>query len=171
MKGFSISKKQLILAVLLFLCGNSNKLFAQPDYKKNPEWIKMINDPNANYFEAIKAYETYWKYHEKPNGEEEEMQKSNSSTEKMTDKEKKDSEELQREKEEERQKDMNKKYSQKDMKMLEEKQEMIYQCKRFDDWIREVKPFVQEDGRILSEEERMDIYKRQIEEQHRQDKK
>ena len=34
------------------------------------------------------------------------------------------------------------------------RQEMIWQCKRFEEWQRDVKPFVQNDGRILTPSER-----------------
>lgn len=33
---------------------------SQKDYKNNPEWIKMMNDPNANYFETVKAFRTFF---------------------------------------------------------------------------------------------------------------
>jgi hypothetical protein len=33
----------------------------------------MMDDTTVNYYEAIKAYNEYWKNHVKPAGEEEEM--------------------------------------------------------------------------------------------------
>jgi hypothetical protein len=170
----TISHWRLLLATVIFMGITFQKSLAQTtDYKNNPEWIKMIDNPNANYYEAIKAYETYWNYHEKPKGEEEEMEMNagNSPTEKMTDKEKKEREEFLLEKERQREKDANHTFTEKEMKALAEKQEMTYQCKRFENWILEVKPFVQNDGRILSQEERLKIYNDQIEEQRKQNNK
>ena len=31
------------------------------NYSKNPEWIQMMDNPNVNYYEAVKAYNEYWK--------------------------------------------------------------------------------------------------------------
>ncbi len=169
----SISLVRLLPAAVIFLFLSSVSSAQNVDYKNNPEWIKMIDNPNANYYEAIKAYDTYWQYHEKPNNEEEEMERNaaNAPSEKMTEKQKEERDEFLREREEELKKDQDKKLSEKEMKELAWKQEMTYQCKRFENWIREVKPFVQNDGSILSQEERMKIYNDQIEEQRRQDKK
>jgi hypothetical protein len=41
---------------------------------------------------------------------------------------------------------------------------MKYECKRFDNWKREVKKFVQEDGHILSYDQKLEIWNRQQEE-------
>lgn len=124
----------------------------------------MMNDPNTNFYEAVKAYETYWQYHVKPNPESEEMeQAAQPSSEKMTDKEKKKLESENRDRERERKAESKKKLSEQDLLKLEEIREMTYQCKRFEDWMREVKPFVQNDGRILTAEERMEIYNKQKE--------
>jgi adenylate kinase family enzyme len=38
-------------------------------YAKEPVWINMIDDTLSNYFEVEKAFDTYWKYHEKPETE------------------------------------------------------------------------------------------------------
>jgi hypothetical protein len=170
----AITRTISLFAIVIFFSFSKVNVQAQSaDYKNSPEWIKMIDDPNANYFEAIKAYETYWKYHEKPKNEEEEMEEmaQMNYSEKMTEEEKEKIEKAHREKEEEMKHDQNKTLTEAEMKALAEKQEMTYQCKRFENWIHEVKPFVQEDGRILSQEERMKIYNQQIEEQRKQNKK
>ena len=31
-----------------------------PIYKTQPLWIDMMNDPNANYYEACKAFYSFW---------------------------------------------------------------------------------------------------------------
>ena len=40
-----------------------------PNYSKHPYWIDMIKDPNVNYFEAVKAYDEFWKDRKKPEQE------------------------------------------------------------------------------------------------------
>jgi hypothetical protein len=29
-------------------------------YKSSPVWIKMMNDPNTNYYEAVKSFNLFW---------------------------------------------------------------------------------------------------------------
>ncbi|UKJ07483.1 hypothetical protein [Solitalea lacus] len=41
-------------------------------YRKEPKWIDMMNDPNANYFETIKAFEAFWAGRKLPEEEGEE---------------------------------------------------------------------------------------------------
>ena len=119
---------------------------AEIDYATNPVWIKMIDDPKTNYYEAIKAFDTYWNGKLKPMLEEEEEGISGG----------KESREQKREHEA---------YEKKLKAMTPtEKNEfdlMVYQCKRFENWKREILPYVQEDGRILTIEERIQIYNRQ----------
>ena len=31
-----------------------------------PQWIKMMNDSNVNYYLAVQAFNTYWEHREKP---------------------------------------------------------------------------------------------------------
>ena len=126
---------------------------SKPDYSKEPSWIKMMDDKNVNYYEALNAYETYWKSHKKLPGEEEEMSHG-----------KRDFKEMQKESEREQKKDQKKKFTEEDLKKANDEQEMKYQVKRFEQWMREVKPFVQEDGRILSDDERINLWKKQQEE-------
>lgn len=33
---------------------------------ETPQWIKMMEDPNVNYHEAVKNFDNYWKDKEKP---------------------------------------------------------------------------------------------------------
>jgi hypothetical protein len=55
---------------LLFLCFFQN-MEAQKFANETPEWIKMMNDPNVNYFDAVSNFNKYWKNKEKPVEEEE----------------------------------------------------------------------------------------------------
>jgi hypothetical protein len=36
----------------------------------------MMNDSNVNYFEAVKAFDSYWKVHERPQPEDERFEKA-----------------------------------------------------------------------------------------------
>ena len=49
-------------------------------------------------------------------------------------------------------------------KILVEKEKMAYHIKRFKNWKKEVRPYVQENGHILTQEERTAIWMRQQEE-------
>ena len=124
-----------------------------------PVWIKMMDDPNVNYYVAVQAYTDYWKQHVKPSGEEEEGAEGGMNFK-----------ERERELKKEIKKDKDKKLSEADLKKQNEKVVLKYQVKRFEQWTREVKPFVQENGRILSSQERMEIWNRQQEEIKKQQK-
>ncbi len=158
-KGFLFRELLAIMIIMiLFSILFIPKAMSQTiDYTKDPVWIKMIDDPAVNYYEALKAYSEYWKYHVKPAGEEEEMAEGE-----------KDSKEREREVRREVRKDKKKVFTEEDRKKQNENVVMKYQVKRFEQWAREMKPFVQEDGRILSDKERMEIWNRQQEEINKQ---
>lgn len=161
---FQQSFKCLLLPVALFILFLSNvhaqdKSIQSKDYSTEPVWIKMMDDQNVNYFEARKAFDEYWKHHVKPAGEEEEMSEGQ-----------KDSREIEKEKRKNIAKDKKKKVSEEDLKKMNENIVMKYQVKRFEQWTREVKPYVQDDGRILNDLERMEIWKKQQEEMKKQQK-
>jgi len=162
-----MQKLKLISFLIIGSVFWSYNLFAQSsadqtiqDYANNPAWIKMMDDPKTNYYEAVKAYDEYWNHHVKPvEEEEEEMTGTNP-----------DFKEHEREVRKEQKKNKDKVFSPEEIKAREEYEQMKYQVKRFEQWKREVLPFVQEDGRILSDEERMEIWKKQQEEINNQHK-
>jgi hypothetical protein len=133
--------KYLLLTVCCLFCMSG--AFAQNTVKAAPAWVKMIDDPNTNYYAAIREFESFWKGRELPIEEEEVL------NEEMTGREKRE----------------HKKEVRKLGKMSpSERQEydyLVYQYKRFINWKREVFPFVQEDGRILTEQERNAIWEQQ----------
>jgi len=54
------------------LFGNADAQKNEPkNYALHPYWIEMMKDTNTNYFEAVKAFNSYWKGREKPQGENE----------------------------------------------------------------------------------------------------
>ncbi len=76
-----MTKKMLlfICTVLsfIFLIGNvSAQKSETKDYAAHPYWIAMMKDTNTNYFEAIKAFNGYWKGREKPESENEKFNRA-----------------------------------------------------------------------------------------------
>lgn len=146
------------------MVANAEKVSAQTanndGFPLNPPWVKMMTDPNVNYYEAVKAYEDFWKGREKPNNEAEEMEQmvSQNHSGKMTDKERKKMEREEREHKREMERELKKKWTEEELKELEWKREMTYQCKRFEQWMRDSQPYIQNDGRILTQDEKMRIY-------------
>ncbi len=158
-ENYSLSLKLLLSIVLITVFLFVSKVEAQADYSSNPVWIKMIDDSTANYYVVMKAYNEYWKTHVKPSGEEEEMAEGE-----------KDSKERARETRREIKKDRKKTVTEEDLKKQNENNLIKYHVKRFEQWTRDVKPFVQEDGRILTNHERMEIWNKQQEEMKQQQK-
>lgn len=109
----------------------------QPDYASKPHWIKMMEDSSVNYFEAVKAFNTYWKDRSKPVEEKEIF--SNYNQRKITTV----------------------------RKTEREAKEYAIEYKKFLNWQRETLPYVQADGRILSREERLRIFEKEKQERQR----
>ncbi len=103
------------------------------NYKKYPYWIQMMDDPNVNYFEAVKAFDEFWKDREEP---EEEDEKHSS----------------------EKEKSIFKKIFISEKKEKEENYRYVIQFKKFKQWKRDAQPYVQSDGSILSKGEQMKIW-------------
>ncbi|MBL0053264.1 MAG: hypothetical protein IPP29_18050 [Bacteroidetes bacterium] len=147
--------------ILVCLC-SINFALAQTKvktYAQQPLWIQMIDNPSTNYFEAVKAYETYWQNHEKPVDLEEEMGPISERVNEKSDVEKKEHKRV-----EKAFAKMNKRQQKKFAKQQQWQQEMIYQCKRFEEWQRDVFAWVQEDGSILTIEQRQKMYEQKLRE-------
>ncbi|MBP6756918.1 MAG: hypothetical protein KA210_12295 [Bacteroidia bacterium] len=111
------------------------------NYSKHPYWIEMMNDPKANYFETVKAYEQFWQNKKIPLEEDDiigqtkkEPTKNNFLSKWFKSKEEREEEEI-------------KKYS--------------FDIKKFKHWKLKVTPFVQEDGTILNADERLKLWQNQ----------
>lgn len=120
----------LVLILLgLFLCQIAT---AQKTNAKNPppSWIAMMDDPNVNYYAAVKAFDSYWKNKEKPIEEGELFESA---------------EDIAKEKE----------MMDKAIKMGKNDPALIYafEYKRFLMWKNKVEPFVKPDGRIKNMDE------------------
>ncbi len=105
-----------------------------------PSWITMMEDSTANYNDAVKSFNDYWKNREKPTDENElfEGYKNPSETIKKSSYGK-----ITHDDEEE----ANIKYS--------------FEYKKFIAWQQEVAPYIQSDGRILAPSERIRAWQSQ----------
>lgn len=129
-----------VVLLLLLLCGASTQVFAQkedksPNYRKHAVWIQMMDDPNVNFYEAEKAFNTFWEKRGEPEkergGEEHEGEKHSIVKRIFVSEEKLEWENLQ----------------------------YAGEYKRYRQWRMDVLPFVQSDGSILSKEEQDEIRK------------
>ncbi|MBK7966453.1 MAG: hypothetical protein IPK10_15025 [Bacteroidetes bacterium] len=136
-----------ILYPLLLLCffnsanAQEKKTASRSDDKTNPNWITLMQDPQVNYYEAVKAFEVYWEGKIEPEEEEELISEGKITTA-----------------EADSFRTVRASWTQ---VQRNEYENIKYQFKRFKDWKRTVFPFVQSDGRILSEQERLEIFQKQ----------
>lgn len=131
----------LLLASAVIVSAQQKNRFPQ-----DAVWIKMMADPNVNYYTAVKAYNDYWKTHQKPADMEDRLRDGNKNSQ-----------------EEDKEHPLTK-----EEKRLQDR--MVYEAKRFENWMREEKPFVQDDGRILNPKERKEIWEKQKQELEKQKK-
>ena len=126
------------LYILFFCVCLSVSLHAQTsvhtekDYARSPLWISMIKDTAVNYFEAEKAYKIYFQHHDNPGGENEEIG-MHEAREKYP--------------------------SKKELRKIQADNHMRMEVKRYERWHDKMKPYVQEDGYILSPSQRLKIWK------------
>ena len=123
--------------------GNDNE-FAKPD------WASMIDSNSINYYTAVTAFEQYWNGKEKPVEEEDIFENAPTENEII------DSEKL----------SMGGEYpsgivTDELKKEMRHKAFLAFEYKRFKDWQQDVLPYVQPDGRILSEKEKEIIWLKQ----------
>lgn len=63
--------KNILFKILILFFGLLQNVKAQETKHETPEWIKMMDNPNVNYIEAVSNFNEYWKNKDKPVGEEE----------------------------------------------------------------------------------------------------
>jgi hypothetical protein len=80
-KSVSIPLWHYVLFVALLLTGvsTSAQKNARSSQKAAPEWIKMMDDPNVNFFVIEKSFNDYWKGKELPVEEDEVLDVKNNS--------------------------------------------------------------------------------------------
>lgn len=146
---------KIILSVLFFMFCTSlsvaqsvEKKYNSKRYKKEPIWIEMMNDPNANYFETLKAFRNYWKERVLPREPFETEGAETFEREVGLINEKESEEEREREE---------KKYARQNKKGVDYSAEV----RAFKGWMQTVKPWLKSDGFIMTEEERQAIVNKQ----------
>jgi len=132
-------------AFFVLLSAKSQTKYNEADFRSKPVWIIMMDDSTVNYYQAVKAFNTYWENRIKPGDDAEKMNEIVTETPKQ----------------EREQRRYEKRLKKMTAAERNEYDRTNYQYKRFVNWMREMKPFVKEDGRILTPAERMDIWKKQ----------
>ena len=130
--------KYVLLLISIFCAAYTvdaqQKVYSEKEYAKSPVWIQMIRDTSVNFFDAEKAFTTYFRHHEKPQGEQEDI-----------------GEHAKREK-----------YpSKSEQRKMQRENHMRMEVKKYEHWHQMMLPFVQPDGRILTPAERIQIWKDQ----------
>lgn len=135
-------------------------------YHESPVWIKMMNDPNVNYYEACKAFDIYWIGREIP------AESEGEANELYVKKDKKDEGKSEREREREREREQKKGNYKKEEHEEEEglhfkdpiSYTMVYSYKCFINWRETMKNRVDETtGYFLSPAQQDAIWKSQTE--------
>ena len=129
-------RRLLSVALVTFLIvGTTEKSLSQSANNANPSlaWINMIDNPKANYYEAVRSFDAYWAVHPKPSEEAEII------NEKLSPRE---AREIRREE---------RKLKKMGPAERQRYDYLAYQYKRFINWKREVFPRVQDDGSLISQ--------------------
>jgi hypothetical protein len=105
------------------------------DYARKPLWIGMMDDTTANFYEVEKAYDVYFQHHEKPEGEEAEI-----------------NEQREREKIPSRRK----------QRRIQAENQLRMAVKHYEVWHYQTLPYVRDDGYILTPAERLAIHRAQM---------
>jgi hypothetical protein len=137
---------------------NNTVIFSKKEMRRSPVWIAMMNDPQANYFETIRAFREFWKDRVLPKEPFDEgfdvfEREVGLITENET--------EIEREREEKNA----------SPKKRAESNFYAADVRAFKGWMQDVKPWVRTDGSIVSQQERESIIQQQINEQREQERK
>jgi hypothetical protein len=153
-------KKRLAthFALLLLLLCRFSDLSAQEKtvkydparFSQEPVWVEMMNDPAANFYETLQAFRSFWEGYEMP-GEPEEMEALGRFKRDIGMKENKPKTE-------------NNTPKPVLSKRIINGKDFAFEVKQFKGWLREVEPWVQPDGRILTQEERQALIAKQQQE-------
>ena len=139
------NKIKLLLIVLFALVTSLNAQnirYSKSELEKSPVWIGMMEDTLTNFYDAQRAFETYWSIRPKPIEEEEIIGHS----------------EL---KAEERKNRLFKIFALKKERREQEAELYAFEYKKFKNWERANLPYVQDDGSILTPSQRISILKEQ----------
>lgn len=123
--------KKLIFYTLLFVVSTVQ---AQTDKDQNPIWYTMMNDPEVNFYKAVEAHQNYWKNQKVPPVKE--LHDMTEDKYQVYFKGMNDAERL-------------------------DYQRIILLNRAFENWKQEEASWVQPDGRVLSQEEKIAILQKQ----------
>ncbi len=151
------TKLSIVLSIFCLLALNAAISNAQVttttklDYKNNPVWISMMNDPNANYYETVKAFKEFFTDRFLPEEPWDRAQEGGDPFEKEVGLEeedgsgKKSANELKRE----------------SYKQNPNEPNYAEEVRAFKGWFYSTKPWVQSDGSILSPAQQQLIIEKQ----------
>lgn len=145
------NKKRLLVGLFILLVGfvQAQNKPRKVNYRKEPAWIQMMDDPKANFFETVKAFRVYYK--ERPLPKEPNEIEGEDDFEKQVGLE------------EENGKKKSKRELEREARRVDPK-DIVYaaEVRAFRSWYFSVKPWVRADGSIISKEEQQVI----IDQQH-----
>lgn len=127
--------------ILSLSCHAQSQTHSDKEYSKHPLWIEMMDDSTANYFEIKKAFDLFWQNKPLPTEEEEIIGERNGKA---------------REKES----FLHNLFKSKKEKREEDSNKYAFAYKKFKRWELINLPYVQEDGRILTASERLELWKK-----------
>ncbi len=118
--------------------GQSPRTYSEMYMMKHPVWIEMMDNPEVNYFEAVKAFNLFWKNRDSPVEEEEVLGKKH---------------------------DQEKRKHGFVFRLFQKREEAArlyaFEHKKFKHWLLMVEPYVQPDGHILSKEAQLKIWEQE----------
>lgn len=129
----------LLVALLLSGIASPAQQHARQSTKA-PDWITMMDDPNVNFFVIEKSFNDYWKGKELPVEEDEILDVKNNS---------------------ERKRGFLGLFKRKESEERKEGQQYAFEYKKYQWWRRQVLPYVQPDGTILSKDQQIRIWQQQ----------
>lgn len=132
------------------------KKYKSRQFKRQPVWIEMMNDPNANYYLTLRAFRDYWKSRVLPKEPMESAENESFESEVGLLKD--------GESEKEREREKNRKPGEETLKYAAE-------VRAFKGWIQDTKPWVRTDGSIVPMAERQSIIDKQAQELREIEKK
>jgi hypothetical protein len=138
MKTRSFITTSILIILMYFSQATNAQTTKSLNYSRHPYWIEMMNDPNVNYFEAIKAYDAFWANRKKPMEENEVIGESKNASEKRS--------------------AFQRWFETKEQRKEEEAKKYTLDVKKFEHWKMKVKPYVQEDGSILSNDQLLKLW-------------
>lgn len=133
-------RRFLITALILIMAGSAfaqKRTLTDSDYRQYPHWIAMVDDTTANSFEAEKAFTLFWEKRIMPLEEKDILGVPN---------------------EKERKTFLEKLFKSRAEKQREESEKYAFDVKKFRHWQLLMKPYVQDDGRILTPSERLQTW-------------